>query len=412
MGKNFSDAVEQALRYIYYEARLGKGAEGLELLKKASEEGDGDASCILARCMWGPQYVWSGHNFPEDDDLGTEYLHKSVEQGSALGVMVAMRCGEFSQAMAQKMPFADLKEVFHKVLEMAEAGNAFCQYPIGNYYFWGDFLDVDGINSNSFSSNAELMAYVSGNTKKCEEWFWKALKGGVYFAVSNLRSYYIKGVSDYVAPQPEKAKDLFKIGAEMGHPYWQWSYAEELEKQGKEQEGFEWRKKAAEGGQTECWYDVAEQYRIGKYLPKDLAKAAECYEKCVYQKEDNFSKLVSSNRLGIMYCEGDGVEQDYHKALPLMKIAVEKKYPNNLYYLGKCYYGVGEYEKARECFENCRTYDMEVNYMWGMMYIQGLGVKENIGKGIKLLKEAKGIPAAKEEIAKYKKPLFGKWVRK
>ena len=42
MGKCFSDAVETALRYIYYDVRLGKGAEGLELLKKASAEGDGD----------------------------------------------------------------------------------------------------------------------------------------------------------------------------------------------------------------------------------------------------------------------------------------------------------------------------------------------------------------------------------
>ena len=412
MGKIFSDAVEEALRYIYYDVRLGKGAEGLELLKKASEEGDGDASCILARCMWGPQYVWRGHQFPEDEELGMKYLHKSVEQGSALGVMVAVRCDEFSQEMAQKMPFADLKEAFAKVLEMANAGDAFCQYTIGNYYFWGDFLDVEKSKLEAFAEYAELKAYVTENTQKCEEWFWKALRGGVHFAVNNLRSYYIEGRDDYVKPQPEKAKDLYKTGAELGHPYWQWCYAEELEKQGKAQEGFEWRKKAAEGGQTECWYDVAEQYRTGKYLPQDMNRAVECYEKCVNQSEDNFSKLASANRLGRMYCEGEGVEKDYAKALPLIKLAVEKKYPDNLYYLGKCYYGIGEYVKARECFENSRTYDMEVNYMWGMIYTQGLGVEENIGKGIKYLKAAKGIPEAKEEIAKYTKPFLGKWVRK
>ena len=412
MGKCFSDAVEEALRYIYYDVRLGKGAEGLELLKKASAEGDGDASCILARCMWGPQYVWSGHNFPDDDVLGIEYLHKSVEQGSALGVMVAVRCGEFSQEMAQKMPFSNLKEVFAKVLEMANTGDAFCQYTIGNSYFWGDFLDIEGINGESFSNNAELISYVAENTNKCEEWFWKALRGGIHFATNNLNSYYTKGVDGYVEPQPDKAKDLYKIGAELGHPDLQWSYAEELEEQGKAQEGFEWRKKAAEGGQAECWYDVAEQYRVGKYLPKDLSKAAECYERCLNQRENTYSKLASANQLGRMYCDGVGVIKDYAKALPLMKLAVETKYPNNLYYLGKCYYGTGEYVKARECFENSKVYDMEVNYMWGMIYTQGLGVEENIGKGIKYLKSAKGIPEAKVEIAKYKNPFLGKWVRK
>lgn len=47
-----------------------------------------------------------------------------------------------------------------------------------------------------------------------------------------------------------------------------------------------------------------------------------------------------------------------------------------------------------------------------MIYTQSLGVEENNGKGIKYLKAAKGIPEAKEEIAKYKTPFWGKWVRK
>lgn len=96
MGKYFNDAVEEALSYIYYNVRAGNGAKGLELLKKASEEGDGDASCILARCYGGRSYVWNGHNFPEDNLLFEKLIHKSVEQGSALGVLVAMRCGEFT----------------------------------------------------------------------------------------------------------------------------------------------------------------------------------------------------------------------------------------------------------------------------------------------------------------------------
>ena len=412
MGKHFSDAVEEALRYIYYDVRLGKGAEGLELLKKASEEGDGDASCILARCMWGPQYVWNGHNFPEDEELGMEYLHKSIEQGSALGVMVAVRCGEFTKEMEEKMPFSSLKEVFEEVLGMAEAGDAFCQYTIGNSYFWGDFIEIQGVSRENFSSDAQVVAYVTENSMKCEEWFLKALKGGIHFAINNLNSYYKKGIDGYVKPQPEKAKDLYEIGAKIGHPDLQWSYAEQLEKQGKDQEGFGWRMKAAEGGQLECWYDVAEHYRVGKYLPKDLVKAAECYEKCLQQKENNYSKVSSAKKLGCMYCEGNGVAKDYAKALPLVKLAVETKYPDDLYYLGKCYFGVGEYGKALECFEKSKVYDMEVNYMKGLIYTQGLGVEENIGKGIKCLKAAKGIAQAKEEIAKYKKPLFGKWVRK
>ena len=43
MGNCFSDEVERALTYIYYDLRAGKGAEGLMLLQRASDAGDGDA---------------------------------------------------------------------------------------------------------------------------------------------------------------------------------------------------------------------------------------------------------------------------------------------------------------------------------------------------------------------------------
>ena len=53
-------------------------------------------------------------------------------------------------------------------------------------------------------------------------------RGGVYFAANNLNQYYTKGDEDIIAPQPEKAKGLWKIGAECGHPLHQSFYADEL----------------------------------------------------------------------------------------------------------------------------------------------------------------------------------------
>ena len=84
MGKTLSNEVKQALEDIYYHERTGRGKEAFALLEQASAAGDGDASCILARCYCGRQYVWIGHRFPEDDDKATALYHKSVEQGSAL----------------------------------------------------------------------------------------------------------------------------------------------------------------------------------------------------------------------------------------------------------------------------------------------------------------------------------------
>ena len=57
----------------------------------------------------------------------------------------------------------------------------------------------------------------------------KALRGGMYFAANNLNQYYTKGDEDIILPQPQKAKDLWKIEAEYGHPLHQSIYADNLE---------------------------------------------------------------------------------------------------------------------------------------------------------------------------------------
>ena len=123
MSKPLSSEVKQALQDIYYHERSGRGKEALSLLERASANGDGDATCILARCFCGYQYVWAGHGFPEDDMRATKLLRKSVEQGSAIGVLVALRSGELTPSVQKKMPFASLQEAFNEVLALAQEGD-------------------------------------------------------------------------------------------------------------------------------------------------------------------------------------------------------------------------------------------------------------------------------------------------
>ena len=49
MGRFFSDPVELALKYIYYDLRARRGQEGFQLLQQAAQDGDADACCLLAR---------------------------------------------------------------------------------------------------------------------------------------------------------------------------------------------------------------------------------------------------------------------------------------------------------------------------------------------------------------------------
>lgn len=277
MGYFFSDAVEQALRDIYYEMGAGRGQEGFRLLEEASNAGDGDASCLLARCLCGSQYVWEGHQFPEDDRRATKLLRKAVEQGSALAVLVCLRTGDMTPSLQQKMPFSSLQEAFDMVLDKAERGEPFCQYTIGNSYFWWDFLRIQGKSKNDFSSHEAFRDYLRENITKCEDWFWRAFRNGVFWGGNNLKHYYWNGDEDIVPPQPEKAADINRIGAEYGYPNYQYYYGYDLWRENRKEEAFPWMKKAYDHGQTEACFYVGYTYEWGTGVEKDLAKAAACY---------------------------------------------------------------------------------------------------------------------------------------
>ena len=212
MGKFFSDVVEQALRDIYYDMASGHGQESFRRLEEASEAGDGDASALLARCLCGYQYTWSGHGFPEDDHRAVKLMHQSVDQGSAIGVLLSLRSGELAPWREKKMPFSSLQEAFDIVLAKAEGGDAFCQYTIGNVYFWWDFLRIEGKNKESFPNEEAFRSYMKNSIAKCEGWFLKAYEGGMYHAGNNLNNYYHKGDEDLIPPMPWKSQGLWKKG--------------------------------------------------------------------------------------------------------------------------------------------------------------------------------------------------------
>ena len=411
MERFFSDVVEQALRDIYYDVTTGRGRESLRQLEQASAAGDGDASCILARCFCGYQYTWSGHGFPEDDNRAEQLMHKSVEQGSAIGVLVALRSGELKPGLRAKMPFSSLQEAFDIVQDKAEQGDPFCQYTVGNAYFWWDFLEIQGKDRNSFPNQQAFKAYLRENISKCEGWFWKAFRGGMYHAGNNLNRYYEQGDEDIIPAQPEKAKGIWKIGAERGYPVHQYVYAKELDKAGLKDEALQWHRKAAENGELDSWFYVGLASEKGEIVPMDCSYAAQCYEKGLA-----VSSVGCFNRLGGLYFDGKGVPRNYEKGIALLTKAYETGSTWGYDYFGRAYFhgwGVEKnYVKAREFLEKITWTNTEGYYMLGVIYGQGLGVPEDIKKGVEYLQKAGDRQDAKEELKKYKKTLFGKWVRR
>ena len=413
MGKIFSDVVEQALEYVFYNERAKRGQEGFAMLEQASSAGDGDASCVLARCLSGGQYVWLGHGFPCDDDRAEQLIRLSVLQGSAVGALVSMRMGLMTPSLEKNMPFAGLKEAFDIVLEKAEMGDAFCQYAIGNVYFWWDFVRIFGKGRDAFSGADAYIAYMQENVAKCEGWFQKAFKGGMWLAGNNLRNFYLNGDADIGIPaQPEKAEAIWRQGAEYNYPVHQRFYADQLREAGDKAGAFEWYKRAAENGELAAYYYVGHAYENGEGTEKNEAEAARWYE----ERLSCGMQVGCANALGAMYYNGAGVPQDYAKAFQLINWAYSQGNTWGVYYLGTAYfYGRGtqqNYIKAREILEKVDWNNREVHYCLGVIYGRGLGVEANIPKAVEHLQKAGGYPPAKEELLHYKKTFFGKWIRR
>ncbi len=413
MGKFFSDPVETALQYIYYENRTGgrRGKEGFDLLTAASQAGDGDADCVLARCLSGTQYVWSGHHFPEDDQKVMKLLHRSIERGSALGVLVAKRSGAFTPVWQSRSPLT-LQQAFQLVLEKAAGGDAFCQYTIANTYFWWDFLSIQGKSREDFPDPQAFQAYMTQEITKCEDWFWRAFRGGMYLAGNNLYNYYLKGDEGYVAPQPEKAAEIFKIGAEMGYPLHQKCYADDLKEAGDLAGAAHWYLQAAENGQPGLWYNLGEAYLEAKGVERDIPKAVFYYQKAMEE-----GSIGGYNAMGDLYYRGLGVPQDRAKAFECFHYVNEHSDNKYCYpFLAVCYlegWGTApDYERAYNLAWETKDWAPRSRYALGRIYGEGLGMPADIPKGVDFLQRAGDLPEAVEELKHYKKTLFGRWVRR
>lgn len=417
MGQFFSDSVEQALKYIYYDLRSGRGQEGFRLLEQAVEEGDADACCLLARCLYGPEYTWPGHGFPVDEERGDALMRQSVLGGSAIGTLISLRCGVMDDKLEQAMPLESLQAAFDLVLEKAERGEPFCQMAIGNVYYWGDVFEIQKKDSDSFDSDDALLSYARENLCKCEDWLWRAFRNGITTGGGNLASFYREGKRGILSPRPEKEEEVYRYGAEKGYPDYQFYYANELYQQGKKEEAFDLYRKAAQGGEPRAFFRAGYSYELGEGVDQDSGRAAEYYQRAL--AAPIHAKVGPANRLGAFYYDGEGVPCDYAKAFQLLKWAYDQDNSNNwgAYYLGACYAnGRGtqqDYGLARKFLETVDWNCTNAFYLLGYLYARGLGGPEDIAKGVAYLQKAGEHAKAKEELKHYKKTFFGgKWVRR
>lgn len=95
---------------------------------------------------------------------------------------------------------------------------------------------------------------------------------------------------------------------------------------------FNKQNKLATEGNVKAMYDVGKLYERGRGVKKDMAKAAEWF-----QKAADGGKASAQARLGILYFEGRGVKQNYNKALQLLNSAAKANVPSAQYQLANMY---------------------------------------------------------------------------
>lgn len=414
MGKYFSDAVDSALEAIYYSYDRERAAAAVQPLADAANGGDGDAAYILSRCTSGPQYSWAYHPFQADDGVTEQLIRKSILDGSAMGVLGAMRCGMLTPEMEEAMPFANLKEAWQAVYDKAKDGCLFAMNMIGNTYFWLDMVRIEGKGPDDFPSREAFGQWLRETELKCIPWFEKAFKGGMGFAGRNLYNLYHDGEEGVIEPDKDKAEAIAKLGARLGYPDWQERYAGLLkEKEDLTKRVFDLYLAAAQQGQLSSWFYVGYAHELGKVGEKDCRQAMECYELGLQDPE----QVGCANRAGrLLFLGQDGIPQNYARAVQLLERAqsLGSSWANSI--LGTCYlFGYGcqkDPQRALRLFQDATGFLDMKNYGLGTIYTEGLGVPQDIKKGVEYFQKAPNYAPAQEAMLKFKKTLFGKWVRR
>lgn len=279
-----------------------------DLYKKAlspEERELGDAYALLARVYAGPLFTWAESGFPEDNMRTYQCLHDSIRRHSPIGTLQALRiAGSITPTVRRDIQLT-FDDAFHIIYDYAKQDDAYCQYIIGNVFFWGDYHIINpakqllhpekasfGQRLRHAMRNKSLRKRLStlrgmidedALQRKAREqakfWFNKALDHGLAMFQGNLRNIYIDE-GDY-----ENARRVAHKAADLGNPNMMLYTGLDHHEKGEFTEAFTWFKKGADLGQPECISELADYYyhfytqpTLRTAIPYDPIQATELYQ--------------------------------------------------------------------------------------------------------------------------------------
>lgn len=136
---------------------------------------------------------------------------------------------------------------------------------------------------------------------------------------------------------------------------------------------------------------VADKYIHGTDTEIDYAKAKIMYEALVAQNDTR-----AMNKLGVMYKNGLGVNQNNDSARYYFELASDLNNPKALFNLGLLYKnGDGvtqDFSKAFECFEKSLKYGNKASlYSLGYFYYKGLAVEQDYSKALEYFEKGSDV---------------------
>ncbi len=147
-------------------------------------------------------------------------------------------------------------------------------------------------------------------------------------------------------------------------------------------------KECAEKGNAEAMNNIGHMYEQGEGIEQDYEKAIDWYRKAAVK-----GYAIAMNNIGDMYRLGKGEEQNYEEAISWYKKAAEKGYVDAMNNMGDMYeHGQGvvqDYKEAMNWYKRAAVKgDAEAMSNIGYMYEHGYGVEQDYEEAINWYKKA------------------------
>ena len=211
----FDERVSRAIDIIYVNKEFNRAQEALDMLQAAADDGDADAYYFLGRCYAGYEFRDERFNFVVDDDMTEECFNKSIEMGSAVGMLGAKRIA-FKPACGSLImpPYTSEREVWDAVCKMALEGEVFCELLIANAYYYGDAIELMEIDMTG-KNEAQIDELLRKMALAARDIYEDIFSKGMLMAYFNYKDLVLSG--DYGMPiTKDRYKWLKKLCAAQG----------------------------------------------------------------------------------------------------------------------------------------------------------------------------------------------------